>query len=187
MDAPEFAAQKVGGRQAGGLMEPGRKHSGRAQSGGFAGKNDEDGLGDFLGGMGVAGFSQCGGINQIHMPMDQRGKGFLRVLPCIVPQQIHVSCFLHLLINVRPRSKVPFYFCRESHLKRLEFHRQPAHLLSVHPKHPLPRPVMGRLSLPRVPSNLKYENANQSANLVHHVLHHCLRPPPGMVAIRFAG
>ena len=71
------------------------------------GEDDENGLGDFLGRAGLAGLPQRGGLNQVHVPRDQRRKRRLRMLLDVLPQQIHVRCFLHLPINVRRRQKVP--------------------------------------------------------------------------------
>ena len=44
------------------------------QAAGFARQDDEHGLGDFLGMMGVAGKAQGGGIDEIHVPGDERGE-----------------------------------------------------------------------------------------------------------------
>jgi len=50
------------------------------------------------------------GINHVHVPRHQCRKRLFGVPMGVLPQQFHVSRFLHLLINVRRREKVPIYF-----------------------------------------------------------------------------
>jgi len=82
----------------------------RAQAGGFAREDDKDRLGDFLGVGGNPGMAERRRINQVDMPPDQFGKGFLRALPLVIPQQVHVAHIGQLTIYCRCEAKSGIYF-----------------------------------------------------------------------------
>jgi hypothetical protein len=44
------------------------------------------------------------------MPPDQFGKGFLRALPLVIPQQVHVAHIGHLTIYCRCEAKSGIFF-----------------------------------------------------------------------------
>jgi hypothetical protein len=52
------------------------------------------------------------------MTRQQRGKRLVGVPIDVLPQQIPVSRFLHLLINVRRGEKVPIYFLERGRFRR---------------------------------------------------------------------
>jgi hypothetical protein len=67
-------------------------------------------LRNFLGCVGIAGFTQGGGINQVHMARNQDFKSGFGIPAGVLPQQIHVRRVVHPLINGRHRPKVPINF-----------------------------------------------------------------------------
>jgi hypothetical protein len=71
---------------------------------------DEYRLGDFLGGMRIAGFAQGGRINQVHVARNQGGKRIVGPLVGILPQQIRVRRVVHPFISYRHQPKVPTNF-----------------------------------------------------------------------------
>ena len=77
--AADFAADKSHRRQPRGLIQPAGKDDALAQMPGFPRQNDEDGLGDFLGLMRIAGVAQRDGIDLVDVPRDERGKGVLGI------------------------------------------------------------------------------------------------------------
>ena len=113
-DPSDFLAQKIGGGQPRGLIQPAGKDRLPAQTPSFFGEDDEHGLGDFLGGVRIAGFADGDGIDQVEVTRHERRKGRLGILLGILPEQIRVSEFVHPFINVRRRRKVPFYFIKIS-------------------------------------------------------------------------
>ena len=108
--AAVFGAQEIGGGEPGGLIEPAGEDGGRAQLAGFFGQDDEDGLGDFLGGVGVAGFAEGGGVDEVDVTGNERDKGRLGIPGDVLREQIHVRDIVHLLINVLWRGNRPTYF-----------------------------------------------------------------------------
>jgi hypothetical protein len=108
--APDFSAQITGGREPGGLIQPARKNDSGAQSTSFFRQDDEDRLRDFLGGVGIAGLPQRGGIDQVDVTRDEGGEGVLGIPMDVIAQQFHVSRILHPLTNGRRNGKVPIYF-----------------------------------------------------------------------------
>jgi len=109
---PPFTAEKTQSRPPRCFIEPGIEDGVRAQAGGFAREDDKDGLRDFLGVGGNPGMAERRRINQVDMPPDQFGKGFLRALPLVIPQQVHVAHIGHLTIHCRwdPKSGIYFLF-----------------------------------------------------------------------------
>ena len=110
MRPADLGSQVTGRSQPGGMIQPAGKHGPGTKPACFPGKNNENGLRDVPGGVRVAGLPQRGGKNQVHVPRHQCRKCVLRILKDVLPQQFHVSHFLHLPINVRCREKVPCYF-----------------------------------------------------------------------------
>jgi len=47
---------------------------------------------------------QCGGIDEVHMAVHQRGEGVLRMLSRILPQQIQVACHFQKYIAAARRN-----------------------------------------------------------------------------------
>ena len=63
--AADFAADESHRRQPRGFIQPAGEDDFPAEPPGFFGEDDEDGLGDFLGGMGVARVAQRDGIDLV--------------------------------------------------------------------------------------------------------------------------
>ena len=66
-------------------------NKGAAEGRGFAGKDDEDGLGDFLGVMGIAGEAQGGGIDEVHVARDEGGEGRPGIVAGVFGQELRSS------------------------------------------------------------------------------------------------
>ena len=68
-------------------------------------QNDEDRLRNFLGGVRMTDAAQRDGINEIHVPLDERGERRFGTVVGVFRQQGDVVRFGHLPINVRRRGK----------------------------------------------------------------------------------
>ena len=103
-----FTAQETQRRQPRRFMQPAFQDGVRAQTGGFAREDDKDRLRDFLGVGGNPGMAERRRINQVDMVSNQFGKGFLRALPLVIPQQVaHIG---HLPIYCRWTRNQTFIF-----------------------------------------------------------------------------
>ena len=101
----DFGFHEIGGSETRGLIEPSGQNDTRGQRGGFAGEDDEDGLRDFLGVMGVAGGAQGGGIDKIHVARDERSEGVFGLGSRELGQQLVIRQFQHLLNDVHGLGK----------------------------------------------------------------------------------
>ena len=81
-----FAAEKIDGGQPRGLEQPTGKRLG-PHARGFLGKDDKDDLRYLLGMLRIAALPQRDGIDEIDVPGDERGKGFVRSAFHVAPQQ----------------------------------------------------------------------------------------------------
>jgi hypothetical protein len=77
---------------------------------GFLGEKDEHGLGNLFRSVGLAGFSQRGGIHEIDMAGHEGRKGGFGIPFGVLPQQIHVGRIIHSFNNVRRRGKRAGHF-----------------------------------------------------------------------------
>ncbi len=85
-----FVPLNSAGDQTGRPVEPGREDDPRAESGSFAGQQDEHGLGDILGQVRIPDLPDGGGMHQIHMSSHQGGKGGFRPVFHVFLQQIPI-------------------------------------------------------------------------------------------------
>lgn len=106
----EAAADKIIGGETGGLKQPTGQGFIVPQGAGLSSQDDEDGLRDFLGLVGVADLAKGDGINEADVALDERGKGFIGMIFRILPQQRAVVGRLHSQISVRRRGKADKLF-----------------------------------------------------------------------------
>src|SRR5437870_1869908 len=79
--AAAFPAQETQRRQPGRFVKPAFQDDVWAQAARFAREDDEHRLSDFLSVRGNPGVAKRGRINEVNMPLHQRGKGFFGALP----------------------------------------------------------------------------------------------------------
>jgi hypothetical protein len=92
------------------LIQPAGQHGARRQFARLARQNDEDRLRDFLGVMRIAGETQRGGIDEVHIPRDEGGKGGLGFGAGEFGEQFVVVQFRHLPNDVREPQNWTNYF-----------------------------------------------------------------------------
>ena len=108
--AADFALHKVGRRQPRRLIQPAGQHRAAPQPAGFARQNDEDGLGDFLGVMRIAGETPGGRMDEVYIPRDQDGKCRFGSGAGIFREQFMVIQFGHLPIRCPRTAKLDKLF-----------------------------------------------------------------------------
>jgi len=85
--AADFTADVSHRREPRGFIQPACEDDFPAESPGCFSEDDENGLGDLLGGVGVARVAQSDGIDLVHMTRDECGKSGLGVLLRVLPEQ----------------------------------------------------------------------------------------------------
>jgi hypothetical protein len=103
--AAAFAFFEVGSRQSRGLVEPAGEDGARRKFAGFPGEDDEDGLSDLSGVAGIADGTQGGGIDEIHISVNEDGEGGLGTAMSEFLEQWMVVWFWHLPNDVRRLEK----------------------------------------------------------------------------------
>jgi hypothetical protein len=83
--------------------EPAGQNGFAIEGRGLAGQNQKDRLGDVLGQVRVANLAQGGGVNQVEVPVDQFGKGFIGFLPSPGFDEFVIGHNLQPVLPLNPR------------------------------------------------------------------------------------
>jgi hypothetical protein len=89
------ALEVILGREAGDAQEPSGEQRGGAELSGFFGEDDEDGLGDILGGVGVADLAGGRGVDEIDVAADDFAEGGLGVVVGVIAEELEVVAIGH--------------------------------------------------------------------------------------------
>ncbi len=96
---PHLAANLLGRGKTGGPVQPARDHRFRRQRAGLAGEVCENQLGHIPGEFGVAGHPAGGGPDEIEVPADQLGEGFVAAVVGVAAKQFLIGVGVHRLFG----------------------------------------------------------------------------------------